>query len=104
MLINNGMSEFNIAGIQQIGVGTVDFRKSWNWFIGYFGADIKILEDDTVAERMLPYTGGKPQQRHACIAVNLQGGGGFEIWQYSKRKPSVCPFKIAGAFNDKNML
>ena len=89
------MSEFNIAGIQQIGVGTVDFRKSWNWFIGYFGADIKILEDDTVAERMLPYTGGKPQQRHACIAVNLQGGGGFEIWQYSKRKPSVCPFKIA---------
>lgn len=42
------MSEYNIAGIQQIGVGTVDFRKSWNWFIGYFGADIKILEDDTV--------------------------------------------------------
>lgn len=88
------MSDFNIAGIQQIGVGTLDFRKSWNWFIAYFGADIKILEDDTVAERMLPYTGGKPQQRHACIAVNLQGGGGFEIWQYSKRKPSVCPFKI----------
>ena len=56
------MSEFNIAGIQQIGVGTIDFRKSWNWFIGYFGADIKILEDDTVAERMLPYTGGRPQQ------------------------------------------
>ena len=95
MSSNNEMSEFNIAGIQQIGVGTVDFRKSWNWFIGYFGADIKILEDDTVAERMLPYTGGEPQQRHACIAVNLQGGGGFEIWQYSKRKPSVCPFKIA---------
>ena len=89
------MSEFNIAGIQQIGVGTVDFRKSWDWFILYFGADIKILEDDTVAERMLPYTGGEPQQRHACIAVNLQGGGGFEIWQYSRRKPSVCPFKIA---------
>ena len=89
------MSEFNIAGIQQVGIGTVDFRKSWNWFIGYFGADIKILEDDTVAERMLPYTGGEPQQRHACIAVNLQGGGGFEIWQYSKRKPSVCPFQIS---------
>lgn len=89
------MTDFNIAGIQQIGVGTVDFRKSWNWYIDYFGADIKILEDDTVAERMLPYTGGQPQQRHACIAVNLQGGGGFEIWQYSKRKPSLCPFEIA---------
>ena len=89
------MESFMISGIQQIGVGTVDFRKSWNWYIEMFGIDVKILEDDTVAERMLPYTGGKPQQRHACIAVNLQGGGGFEIWQYSKRKPSVCPFQIS---------
>lgn len=89
------MDSFLISGIQQIGVGTVDFRKSWNWYIEMFGVDVKILEDDTVAERMLPYTGGKPQQRHACIAVNLQGGGGFEIWQYSKRKPEPCPFVIA---------
>ena len=71
---------FNISGIQQIGVGTENFRKSWNWFIRMFGTDVKILEDDTVAERMLPYTGNQPQKRHACIAVNLQGGGGFEIW------------------------
>ena len=89
------MKPFMISGIQQIGVGTVDFRKSWNWYIEMFGVDVRILEDDTVAERMLPYTGGKPQQRHACIAVNMQGGGGFEIWQYSKRKPEPCPFIIA---------
>ena len=89
------MGSFNIAGIQQIGVGTENFRKSWDWYIDMFGIDVKILEDDTVAERMLPYTGGKPQQRHACIAVNLQGGGGFEIWQFSKRKPEPCPFTIA---------
>ena len=89
------MKSYLISGIQQIGVGTTDFRKSWNWYIEMFGIDIKILEDDTVAERMLPYTGGKPQQRHACIAVNLQGGGGFEIWQYSKRKPEPCPFTIS---------
>lgn len=88
------MESFMISGIQQIGVGTVDFRKSWNWYIDMFGVDIRILEDDTVAERMLPYTGGQPQQRHACIAVNLQGGGGFEIWQYSKREPQPCPFTI----------
>ena len=69
-----------ITGIQQIGVGTADFRKSWNWFIEMFGADVRILEDDTVAERMLPYTGGRAQKRHACIAVNLQGGSGYEIW------------------------
>jgi catechol 2,3-dioxygenase-like lactoylglutathione lyase family enzyme len=89
------MDSFLISGIQQIGVGTIDFRKSWNWYIEMFGIDVKILEDDTVAERMLPYTGGVPQQRHACIAVNIQGGGGFEIWQYSKRKPEPCQFKIA---------
>ncbi len=89
------MDNFMISGIQQIGVGTEDFRKSWDWYIDMFGIDVKILEDDTVAERMLPYTGGKPQQRHACIAVNLQGGGGFEIWQYSKRKPVACPFTIS---------
>lgn len=89
------MVNFMISGIQQIGIGTIDFRKSWNWFIDMFGVDIRILEDDTVAERMLPYTGGVPQKRHACIAVNLQGGGGFEIWQYSDRKPEPCPFTIA---------
>lgn len=60
-----------------------------------FGVDIKILEDDTVAERMLPYTGNQPQKRHACIAVNLQGGGGFEIWQYSERTPVAAQFEIA---------
>ena len=89
------MYNYNISGIQQLGIGTVDFRKSWDWYIEMFGADTKILEDDTVAERMLPYTGGVPQKRHACIAMNLQGGGGFEIWQYSHRKPEPCPFTIA---------
>lgn len=89
------MNEFMITGIQQVGVGTEDFRKSWNWFIEHFGADIRILEDDTVAERMLPYTGGVPQRRHACIAMNLQGGSGYEIWQFSERKPVPCPFEVA---------
>ena len=89
------MASFNISGIQQVGVGTVDFRKSWNWFIEHFGFDIRVLEDDTVAERMLPYTGGKAQKRHACIALNLQGGGGLEIWQYSDRQPQPCPFEVA---------
>lgn len=89
------MNDFNISGIQQLGIGTVNFRKSWDWYIDMFGTDVRILEDDTVAERMLPYTGGKPWKRHACIAVNLQGGGGFEIWQYSDRKPEPCPFEIS---------
>lgn len=88
------MKEFKISGIQQVGVGTENFRRSWDWYIDRFGADVKILEDDTVAERMLPYTGGVPQKRHACIAVNLQGGAGYEIWQFSGRKPQPCPFEL----------
>lgn len=89
------MKAYTISAIQQIGVGTSNFRKSWDWYIEMFGFDVKILEDDTVAERMLPYTGGKAQKRHACIAVNLQGGGGLEIWQYSERKPVEPSFAIS---------
>lgn len=84
----------HIHGIQQVGIGCEDFARSWEWYIKMFSADIRVLEDDTVAERMLPYTGGQPQKRHACIALNLQGGGGFEIWQYSQRKPVPCPFPV----------
>ncbi len=91
------MEKFNISGIQQVGVGTVDFSRSWNWFIDMFGINVRILEDDTVAERMLPYTGNKAQKRHACITVSLQGGGGLEVWQYSERKPQPCPFQPAVA-------
>ena len=89
------MGIYQISGIQQIGVGTEDFYRTRDWLIRKFGADVKILEDDTVAERMLPYTGGVPQKRHAGINVCLQGGGGFEIWQYSERKPASCPFEIS---------
>ncbi len=85
---------FFITGIQQIGVGTTSVYDAWKWYIDIFGVDIRILEDDTVAERMLPYTGGQPQKRHAAIAMNLQGGGGFEIWQYSERKPQPVGFQI----------
>ncbi len=86
--------KFLITGIQQVGVGTTSVNSSWRWFSKMFGVDICILEDDTVAERMLPYTGNQPQKRHAAIAVNLQGGGGLEIWQYSQRKPQPADFQI----------
>ena len=86
--------DYIIAGIQQVGVGCTDFAEAWNWYIDMFQMDVRILEDDTVAERMLPYTGGKAQRRHACIAVNLQGGGGFEIWQYAERRPQPVAFEV----------
>ncbi|MCF0177317.1 MAG: VOC family protein [Bacteroidales bacterium] len=86
------MKKHTISGIQQIGVGCENFKESWQWYIDHFGIDVKILEDNTVAERMLPYTGGVPQRRHAGIAISVQGGSGFEIWQYSDRKPQKADF------------
>ena len=75
------MKEKIICGIQQVGIGVSDFVEAWKWYYDQFGYEIKIVDDEGVAERMLPYTGGKPQPRRSGIAVNIRGGGGFEIWQ-----------------------
>ena len=88
------MDKYTISGIQQIGIGVEDFKSALKYYINTFNMDVKILEDDTVAELMLPYTGNKPQKRHAGIVINMQGGSGFEVWQYSERKPQKASFEI----------
>lgn len=88
------MSEKRITGIQQIGIGVRNLKEAWRWYRSNFGMDIRVFEDDAVAELMLPYTGGQPRKRHAALAVNLQGGGGFEIWQYKGRVPEAPAFPI----------
>ena len=75
-----------ICGIQQVGIGVSDLVEAWHWYYDQFGYDVKIVDAEGVAERMLPYTGGKPQLRRSAIAVNLRGGGGFEIWQPQGRE------------------
>jgi catechol 2,3-dioxygenase-like lactoylglutathione lyase family enzyme len=81
------MNGYIISGIQQIGIGVVNLSEAWKWYISHFGMDCPIFEDDTEATLMLPYTGGVPRRRHAVLALNLQSGGGFEIWQYKGREP-----------------
>ncbi len=88
------MSEKRITGIQQIGIGVRNLKEAWRWYRTNFGMDIRVFEDDAVAELMLPYTGGEPRKRHAALAVNLQGGGGFEIWQYKGRVPEAPAFPV----------
>jgi catechol 2,3-dioxygenase-like lactoylglutathione lyase family enzyme len=88
------VKEIIISGIQQIGIGVPNVREAWKWYKLNFGMDIRMFEESAVAEFMLPYTGGKPQKRHAALALNLQGGGGFEIWQYVDRTPLVPVFPI----------
>ena len=84
-----------ISGIQQVGIGVKDLYTSWRWYKDNLGFDIRVFEEEAVAELMLPYTGGQPQSRRAALALNLQGGGGFEIWQYTKRKPKTPAKDVA---------
>ena len=88
------MKEKIISGIQQIGIGVPNMKEAWKWYKEKFGFDIRVFEEAAIAKYMLPYTGGLPQKRHAALALNLQGGGGFEIWQYVDRTPLAPAFQI----------
>jgi catechol 2,3-dioxygenase-like lactoylglutathione lyase family enzyme len=81
------MKDYIISGIQQMGIGVVNVEESWKWYIDQFGMDCRIFDDNEPAKLMLPYTGGEPRSKHAILAMNLQSGGGFEIWQYTERYP-----------------
>lgn len=84
---------YHVAGIQQIGIGVPNVHEAFKWYRQKFGMDVPIFEEAAEANLMLPYTGGKPHKRHAILAVNLKGGGGFEIWQYTSRTPQPPAFQ-----------
>jgi catechol 2,3-dioxygenase-like lactoylglutathione lyase family enzyme len=83
-----------INGIQQLGVGVENLNDAWKWYREHFSMDIRMFEEEAVAELMLPHTGGKPRARHAVLALNMRGGGGFEIWQHTGKKPEPPAFEI----------
>ena len=56
--------------------------------------DIGVFEDEAIAELMLPYTNGKKRKRHAVLAMNMQSGGGFEIWQHTGKIPEKADFEL----------
>jgi catechol 2,3-dioxygenase-like lactoylglutathione lyase family enzyme len=84
-----------ISGIQQVGVGCQDVYKTWEWYRRVLGADTPIFDEKATAALMLPYTGGQPRERHAILALNMQGGGGFEIWQHTQHPPQYPKFDLA---------
>ena len=87
------MSNYIISGIQQVGIGVDNVHEGFNWYNRMFGMDVPIFEEAAEANLMLPYTGGQPHKRHAILAINIKGGGGFEIWQYTSRVPQAASFK-----------
>ena len=88
------MKRKKIAGIQQIGIGVENVHKAWKWYRRYFGMDIRVFEDEAIAELMLPYTNGEKRKRHAALAMNMQSGGGFEIWQHTGKVPEKADFEL----------
>ncbi len=83
-----------ISGIQQIGVGTPNEKKTFEWFRDHFGMDICVFQDEAEATLMTPYTGDKVQKRSATLAMNIQGGGGVEVWQFTSRSTRASEFDI----------
>ena len=83
-----------INGIQQLGVGVTDIEEAWNWYRRFFSMDILMFDEEAVAELMLAHTDGQPRKRHAILALNLEGGGGFEIWKHTGKSPTPIDFEI----------
>lgn len=83
------MNSVFIGGIQQVGIGVANLKEAWKWYKQNFGFDVRVFEDVARAGLMKNYTGGEVRSRHAALTLNLQGGGGFEIWQYTDRVPEA---------------
>ena len=88
------MSKPIISGIQQMGIGIPNVYEAWAWYRQHLGMDIPMFDEAAEANLMLPYTDNQPQERHAILAINIQGGGGLEIWQYTGRTPQPPAFEI----------
>ena len=89
------MMERFIHGIQQVGIGVADADAAFIWYKKIFGTDIVVFKDWATASLMKQYTGDIAQKRYAILAMNMQGGGGFEIWQYADKAPVAPEFEIS---------
>lgn len=84
----------NIIGVQQVGVGIPDVQKAWEFYRKNFGMDIPIFQESAEAKLMTRYTGGMVHSRSAILAINLQGGSGLEIWQFTSRPTEKPTFEL----------
>ena len=85
---------FIISGIQQVGIGIPDVKAAWAWYRKYFGMDIPVFQEEAEAPLMTRYTGGEVQSRNAVMALNMGGGAGMEIWQYTSRNTEPPSFEV----------
>lgn len=83
------MQQF-ITGIQQAGIGVQDACAAKYLYRDLFGMNVLLFDDVADASLMQKYTGNEIHRRRAILSLNMQGGGGFEIWQFTSRKPVEC--------------
>ena len=83
-----------ISGIQLMGIGVPNVPEIWRWYRKFFGVNGRLFEDAAEAPLMTKYTGGEVQSRTATLALSMDGGGGFEIWQYTSRGTEKADFDI----------
>ncbi len=90
------MQEKLIYGIQQIGVGVQDAAAGFKWYGTVLKADICVFDDNNEATYMAKYMGGKARKKRAILAMNLNGGSGYEIWQHTEHesRPPLNPVQI----------
>lgn len=87
-------ASYLISGIQQIGIGVPDVEEAWAWYRKQFGMDVPVFQEAAEAPLMTRYTGDKVQSRTATLALNLEGGGGMEIWQFTSRTTAPPAFEV----------
>ncbi len=83
-----------ICGIQQMGIGVPNVQEVWTWYRKIFGVDVRIFEEAAEAPLMTRYTGETVHSRTATLALSMEGGGGFEIWQFTSRPTEKSMFPI----------
>lgn len=84
-------NNFQINGIQQVGIGVQDAEQAYDWYRKHLNFDLAMFNDKAEARLMKAYTGNKVHSRHAILGLNMQGGGGFEVWQFTSRKAVEPP-------------
>lgn len=77
-----------LSGIQQVGIGVKDAEAAMHTYKDLFGMDVLIFDDQAKASLMTKYTGNQEYNRRAILTMNLQGGGGLELWQFLDRTPT----------------
>jgi catechol 2,3-dioxygenase-like lactoylglutathione lyase family enzyme len=90
---NKGMEKI-ICGIQQMGIGVPNVQEVWKWYRTFFGVNVRVFEEAAEAPLMTRYTGGVVHSRTATLALSMEGGGGFEIWQFTSRNTEKPNFDV----------